>query len=231
LRGWRPAPGVIEGPALPGVAGAVQAQHNMLVNLSRFPNALNLRRVLHSQTQVSHEAARHATTAAPDLVDRFNDRATLYRELVRSSRDIGGLVGAGGYAVVESQNAASRLQRAPTTDLEPGESLHELARLFTRTDARIAATIEHGFNQKLYFVAVNYPRLIDDQVQGVHPTRQRWLPVTSPVQTPLLGWVRDQLRPSPVLPAASPQAQQSRAAYEALVTHEVARTRHAGQSR
>ena len=76
-RGTRLAstPGRIEGPALPGVAGAVQAQHNLLVELGRLPNALNLRRVLHSQAQVSHEAARHAGLAAPDLVERFSERA------------------------------------------------------------------------------------------------------------------------------------------------------------
>jgi hypothetical protein len=158
-RGWRPPSGTIEGPALPGVAGAVQAQHNLLVDLARFPNALNLRRILQSQAQVSREAAKHAATAAPDLVDRFAERAELYRELVRASRDVGGLVGQGGYAVSQSQNATSRLQRAPAKSPDDGASLQGLMLLFIRTDVRIAATVEHGFNEKLYFVSVNYPRL------------------------------------------------------------------------
>jgi hypothetical protein len=69
VRGWRPAAGVIEGPALPGLAGAVQAQHNLLATLGRCPNVMNLRRLLHSQAGVSHKAAKHAATIAPDLFD------------------------------------------------------------------------------------------------------------------------------------------------------------------
>ena len=105
-------PGGSKDRPLPGIAGAVQAQHNMLVELGRFPNALNLRRVLLSQAQASHEAARHAKAAAPDLVERFSERVRLYRDLVAASRDVGGLVGGGGQAVVDSQNAVARLQRA-----------------------------------------------------------------------------------------------------------------------
>ena len=225
-RGWRPVAGIIEGPALPGVAGAVQAQHNMLVDLARFPNAMNLRRVLNSQAQVSHEAAIRADTAAPELFTAFSNRALLYRDLVRASRDVGGLAGGGGYAVVESQNAASRLQRTPPSSSAAGESLHELARLFTRTDARIAATIEHGFNDKLYFVSVNYPRLMDQQVHGIHPTRQRWRPVTSSIQTPILGLVREQLRPPSDPPQSSPESYETRAAYESMLAQQVARVSH-----
>lgn len=85
-RGWRPLPGIIEGPALPGVAGAAQAQHNMLVHLSRIPNALNLRRVLHSQALASHEAAKHAAAVAPDLVDRFTARRSCTGACTRKPR-------------------------------------------------------------------------------------------------------------------------------------------------
>lgn len=230
-RGWRPVAGIIEGPALPGVAGAVQAQHNMLVDLARFPNALNLRRVLHSQAQVSHEAAIRATTAAPELVTTFSNRALIYRDLLRASRDVGGLVGGGGYAVVESRNAASRLQRTRADARGAAESLHELARLCTRTDARMAATVERGFHEKLYFVSEKVPQLTDEQVNGIHPTRQRWLPVTSPVQAPLLALVRDQLRLPPTPGQVSPERRESRAAFETAVAHEVARQGHARDAR
>ncbi len=37
--GWRPTPGVIEGPALPGLAGVLGAQHNAAVALGHFPSA------------------------------------------------------------------------------------------------------------------------------------------------------------------------------------------------
>lgn len=50
--GWRPSPGVIEGPGLPGLAGVVQAQHNVAVDLQHFPSATNLRSLLVSQADV-----------------------------------------------------------------------------------------------------------------------------------------------------------------------------------
>lgn len=211
-RGWRPPAGRIEGPALPGVAGAAQAQHNLLVELGRLPNALNLRRVLVSQAQVSHEAARHAAAVAPDLVERFTERATLYRELVRASRDIGGLVGGGGQAVVESQNAAARLHRAEARPSEV-DALRKVARLMTGTDARIGVTIEHGFAEQLYFVSVRFPRLADQQVGGVFPVRERWMPVTSDLQTDLLPLARSRLGPAPyrsTMPTGRPLADNSR---------------------
>jgi hypothetical protein len=230
-RGWRPPAGRIDGPALPGFAGAVQAQHNLLVELGRFPNALNLRRVLHSQAQVSREAAKHAATTAPDLVERFRSRAMLYKELVRVSRDVGGLIGGGAQAVVESQNAASRLHRAHVPPASAREPIHDLHRLMMRTDARIAGTVERGCNENLYFTLVSYPRLMDQHVNGLHPARQRWTPVTSHVQTPLLGLVREHLRPPPVPARVPPESHKGRAAIEAVAAGEVVRVAYANQSR
>jgi hypothetical protein len=197
-RGWRPPAGLINGPALPGLAGAVQAQHNTLVHLGQLPNALNLRRVLHSQAQVSHEAAKHAATAMPELFQEFSRRAVLYRNMVAASRDLGGLIGVGGHAVIESQNAATRLQREHLSPEEAREPLQDLRRLFTRTDARIAATVERGIHEKLYLAFAGHGRLAEDPIRGVHPARREWTPVTSPLQTPLLRLVREQLRPSAV---------------------------------
>jgi hypothetical protein len=229
--GWGPPAGRLDGPALPGVAGAVQAQHNLQVELGRFPTALNLRRVLHSQAHVSHEAAKHAASAAPDLVERFSARASLYQELVRVSRNVGGLIGGGGEAVVESQNAAVRLQRVDKASPNTRELLHNLDRIMSRVDARITTTVERGFSEKLYFVPVNLPRLMDEQVNGLHAARQRWVPVSAHVQTPLLGLVREQLRPAP-LPAQVPaESRESRVAFEAAVAREVARVGHARRSR
>jgi hypothetical protein len=164
----------------------------MIVELGRFPNALNLRRVLLSQAQVSREAARHADAAALHLTERFSGRAELYRDLLKASRDIGGCVGGGGQAAVESQNAAARLQGAHI-GTAGGSSLSELDRLMTSADARIGVTIEHGFAEKLYFVSVRFPRLADHPVGGVFPTRERWMPVTSETQTDLLPLARQNL--------------------------------------
>ncbi|HEV8528850.1 MAG TPA: hypothetical protein VGS60_15085, partial [Actinomycetes bacterium] len=43
-KGWRPPPATINGGPLPCIGGVLQAEHNMLVHLARFPDALNLRR-------------------------------------------------------------------------------------------------------------------------------------------------------------------------------------------
>ncbi|QIK66404.1 hypothetical protein G7072_08570 [Nocardioides sp. HDW12B] len=194
-RGWRPPAGLINGPALPGLAGAVQAQHNTLVHLSALPNALNLRRILHSQARVTQEAAKHAATATPDLFQEFSHRAVLYRNMVTASRDLRGLIGAGGHAVVESQNAATRLQRVHPMLGAGRKPLEDLHRLFKRTDARIAATVERGIHEKLYLASASHDQLAEDPIRGIHPARREWKPVTSPVQTPLLRLVRERLRP------------------------------------
>ena len=91
-------------------------------------------------------------------------------------------------------------------------------------------TIERGFSEKLYFAPVNLPRLLDKQVNGLHAARQRWVPVRSEAQTPLLGLVREQLRPAP-LPARVPhESRENRVAFEAALAREVARVRHVRHS-
>jgi hypothetical protein len=198
LHGWRPAPAAILEPVPPGVAGAVQAQHNMLVDLSlRFPNALNLRRIIGSQVQVTCEAIRLTEVYAPELTEGLRNREWTFRFLGRESRNLGGLVGSGGPAAAESSNAYDRLRDAATSD--PG-SLRELSRLFSSTDARIASLIEHGFEDRRYFVSVKAPLPSQSPDRLVSRPRERWVPVASSVQTDLLPLVRDRLRPvvSPV---------------------------------
>jgi hypothetical protein len=221
--GWRPSEEVVPGPVPPGVAGAVQSQRNLVAELGHFPHALNLRRVLHAQAVVSRAASAHASTAAPDLVARFNDRAEVYREMVRSSRSLGGLVGDGGHAVVQSQNAAASLSCPPAAGDGSDGNLRELARLFMSTDARIAATIEHGLDQRLYLVAVTAPGLAEEHVHGVHPVQRRWLPAPEPVGNPLRELVAGRLRPPHRVPTqpSSQSAHDSRTRYEAVLAHEI----------
>jgi hypothetical protein len=193
--GWRRAPAAIEGPALPGIGGVVQAQHNTLVDLcSSPPTGMNLRRIIHSQIQVAHEAGRHAAHAAPELVEPFLARERTYKQLHIAGRSLGGLIGNGGQAAAESANAAERFRRAPMSTTDDAASLHELARLFTGTDARMAATIEHGCEEKLYFVSTSSPRLAD-VMDGIRPPAKHWVPATSSVQFDLVPIVRDRLRP------------------------------------
>lgn len=49
LRGWKPAPQLMQGPGLTGIATVLQAQHNLLVHLDSFLDAMSLRIVLDSQ--------------------------------------------------------------------------------------------------------------------------------------------------------------------------------------
>ena len=219
--GWRPAPVLITGPAAPGVSGAVQAQHNLLVHLAAVPNALNLRRLLHAQARISSDAAQLATQNAPELVSSFGERADVYRTLVEQSRDVGGVAGGGGPAVAESQNALTRLRHASHDDPDQAESLHEIRRLFICTDARLLATIERGFHEKLYFVPVNVPRITNQKIDGVFQARQRWMPVTSPTQTDLLPTAREQLRSTPAPRREPTGAREAREAYEAALVHRV----------
>ena len=150
---------------------------------------------------------------APDLTEVFTTRATLFRELVRSSRDVDGRAGGGGGAATESQIAASRLRDA-RVDIGDEFALRELARLCPPTNARIAATIEHGFNDKLYFVAVKLPRLDSEQVRGVYPVRQRWMTATPDLPAPLRDLARERLRPPPAPPQMPADTEISRAPYE-----------------
>jgi hypothetical protein len=220
LGGWQPPPARIDGPFPSGLAGVVQAQHNLLVSLSEFPTALNLRRIVHSQAHLAREATRRCAVVAPELTERFVEREQTHKVLLREIRNIGGLVGNGGQAAADSMNAVDRIQNVPVIEVDSPDDVRRLDRLFQQTDVRIAATIEHGINEKLYFVSSKLPRVSDETVQGIQPVRERWIPVSSPIQSELIGLVRERLRP-PLLPPKEPppRAHESRAAYEAAIQH------------
>lgn len=76
--GWRPIPGIIEGPALPGLAGVLQAQHNVTVALSHFPSAFHLRHVLVAQADLSQQSGRLAQRVESSTATSFQERAALY---------------------------------------------------------------------------------------------------------------------------------------------------------
>jgi hypothetical protein len=218
--GWRPLPAAIKGPALPGIAGVVQAQHNLLVELCGAPpTAMNMRRIIRSQIEVAYEAARHAGGAVPELVEPFLQRRETYKQLNFAARNFGGLIGNGGPAAAESANVGDRLRRAPMATPEDAASLHELSRLFSGTDARIAATIEHGFEEKLYFVSVKSP-VLGDASDGIRPTAERWVPVTSSAQTDLLPIVRGRLQPAPVPTLVREDSMASRNEYEVTLAQQ-----------
>ena len=210
--GWHTPPGLIEGPPLPGIAGAVQAQHNVAIHLGRLPSAGHLRHVLVGQAVLSRQAAFVAEAAGSPLAAAFNDRFALYRELIQASRTVGGELGSGRDAAIESANAARRV-RSTAGGEHIGEALDRLAHLSGRVDGRIAAAVEHGFQEKLYFVAVTLPRLDTRPRDGVIRAAQKWIPVDSHHQTELLALTRQRLKP---MPAATPVcvATENRVAFE-----------------
>lgn len=217
--GWRPPPATIDGAPLTGIAGVLQAQHNMLVHLGRFPNALNLRRVLDSQRVASHEAARLTPKVGPELTDRWVEREQTYQRLIDQTRNVGGLIGNGGPAAAEAANAVGRLRRLHLDHITSPEPLRHLDKLFTRTDARVATIIEQGMAERRYLVTAKIPRIVDGTGQLVSPARQRYAPITAPVQNDLTAVVRNQLRPPPVVPVAPPGAQDKRETFRESIEH------------
>lgn len=218
-KGWRPPPATIDGDPLPGIGGVLQAEHNMLVHLARFPNSLNLRRVMDGQRILSHEAARRATNVAPALDEKWFGREQIYQKLIYETRNVGGLVGGGGYAAAEAAFAVGRLRNVHVHEITTPEPLRDLDKLFTRADARIAAIIEQGVAERLYFVSVKVPRIVDESSHLVNPVRERYVPITSPIQTDLLEIARLGLRPPRVGPAAPAGAQESREALRESLDH------------
>ena len=204
-RGWRPPSALIKGGPLPGIGGVLQAQHNTLVHLGKPPNALNLRRVLEGQRILSHEAARRAPEAAPELVEKWLKREQTYQALVDETRNVAGLVGDGGYAAGEAANAVGRIRHLHVNHITEPSPLHDLDKLFTRIDARVAYVIEEGVAENRYFVGVKVPRVVDTTDRLVSPLRQRYVPIKSPVQSDLLRIVRHDLRPAEAHSAPSSQ--------------------------
>src|SRR5699024_5015911 len=111
--GWAPPVQLADGPALPGLAGVLQAQHNLRIHLRTIPNAHSLRVVLDSQRCLSHEAARRLTGSAAPRAARWAQRGLIYAKLVQQTRDIGGNVGTGGLAAGQGSIAASRIKQLP----------------------------------------------------------------------------------------------------------------------
>jgi hypothetical protein len=202
--GWQPAPGIIEGPALPGLTGVLQAQHNALVHLSHFPSAYHLRHLLVAQADLAQEAARFARSVGSPTASIFEQRSSTYRELVVGSRVVGGEIGDGRSAVLESANAARRMRSTATPSKDVEYELRHLTHLGDRLDARVAAAVEHGFGEKLYFVAISLPVPGHVDRAGIVRPARKYIPVDSPAQSELLDLARQRLRPPPPPVTAPP---------------------------
>jgi hypothetical protein len=216
--GWRPPARTIDGAPRPGTAGVLQAEHNLLVELNRFPTALNLKRVLDSQRELSHQLSARTASAAPEFSARSAKRAATYAALQSEARNLGGHVGAGGVAAAEGANAISRLRKVSTRTHLSHRLLRDFDTLVDRVDERLAEILEHGARERLYFVKAKVPRIVNDG-QVTHRVRERFVPITSPVQTDLLRLARYQLRPSLKPPEPAPGARESRLELSEAITH------------
>jgi hypothetical protein len=191
--GWRGTPGIIDGPALPGLAGVLQAQHNVTVGLSHFPSAFHLRHVLVAQADLSQRSALLAEAVGSPTAASFKERTALYRDLVVASRPVGGQLGSGQLAALDSADAARRMASGPADGEDVDQVLAKLAHLNDRVDVKIAAAVEHGFREKLYFVAIKLPTLGQRSPDGIVRVAHKYIPVDSPARSELLSLVRERL--------------------------------------
>jgi hypothetical protein len=220
-RGWRPTPGMIQGPALPGLAGVLQAQHNVAVDLSHFPSALRVRHVLVAQAEMSNQSARLAQSSGPRTGATFEERAMLYRELVVASRSVGGQLGAGRAAALESANAARRIAAGPMPGENVDQALGKLAHPSHRVDVKVATAIEHGFREKLYYVAIKLPTMGSPGPDGISRAAQKYIPLNMRRQCELLDLAHERLRPPPAaVQAHSDERRSSRSAFAATIASE-----------
>jgi hypothetical protein len=194
-RGWRPPATLIDGPGRPGIAGVVQAQHNLWLHLNRVPIALNLKRILDSQRDLSHRLAARVADTDAELSQKWHARAETFTRLFAETRNLGGLAGGGGAAAAEGANAVGRLRQIPPGEGLPRRALQDLDRIFERTDARLANAIDQGVTHRLYFIKARVPEVDECEADFALDRRAHFIPVTSPVQTDLLGVVHEELRP------------------------------------
>jgi hypothetical protein len=218
LRGWQPAPTLMDGPALTGLAGVVQAQYNLLLLLGEFPDAHCLRVVMDSQRVVAHAVSLRIAAVEPQLSAKWAARAKTYGTLVQATRDLSGILGTGA-AAGRGSIAARRAEKLTTEPSTDTKQLHQLDHLFAGIDERICAAVENGANQRLYFLRVPLPR-IDDHAHGmVKGRRHRFVPLTSPVQSDLIATIRNALHPQPNLVCPPTGAARNRADFAAAIIH------------
>jgi hypothetical protein len=195
--GWRPRTKVLRGPGRPGVLGVLQAEHNLLVHLRSFPNAMNLRLIVDSQRQVSNSLAQMAERINGEYAARWIARGTTYAVIQQQLRNIGGRLGHGGPAVAEAANATSRLRALkPDTIIEP-RVLAGFKTLFDRIDHRIADIVEDGIDRGAFVERIKIPSLGTDAKHLIVPTEEKLIPVTRASDLDVVQTLRERLRPPP----------------------------------
>lgn len=202
--GWRPRTKPIRGPAKPGILGVLQAEHNLLVRLRTFPNAMNLRLIVDSQRLLTTALIPYAQRIDPELAGRWRTRAATYSQIQQELRNIGGRLGNGAAATAEAAHAVSRMKALPAHAVIEPRMLGGFQTLFRRIDERISDVLESGVERGAFVQRVTVPRLVSGDERLVHPVRERFVPVARPADLQVIRTAREHLRP-PAEPApASP---------------------------
>jgi hypothetical protein len=221
--GWRPRTKPIRGPAKPGVLGVLQAEHNLLVRLSAFPNAMNLRLIVDSQRLLTTGLIPYAERVDPDLADRWRTRAGTYSQIQRELRNVGGKIGNGAAATVEGANAVSRMKALPSSTVIEPRMLGGFQSLFVRLDSRLTDILETGVERGAFVQRVTVPRLVSGEGRLIHPVRERFVPVARATDLEVVRTARAQLRPPAEASPASAGA--SRVDLHTALIHRAPQTR------
>lgn len=212
--GWRPPVQLVDGPALPGLDGVLQAQNNMLVHLRHQPDAYSLRLIFDSQRIVSRGAMKlcNQSPNREQIAAKWDHRHETYRQLIDQSRNLRGLVG-NGLAAADGALAAARMNNLSPAGAVSGNQLRHLDALFTHIDRRIAAITRAGASDRSYLLRVTIPRIDLSSAGAVKEQRARHVPLDVPTKARLLVTVDRRLRaPEPRRPV-SPTSATERAAF------------------
>jgi hypothetical protein len=78
---------------------------------------------------------------------------------------------------------------------------------------------DQGARERLYFVLTKVPRIVDNDRAMIHRVRERFMPITTPIQTELMGLIRERLRPAPASRPSPPAARASRLELSEAIAH------------
>ena len=213
-RGWRPPVQLVDGPALPGLDGVLQAHNNLLVHLRHQPDAYSLRLIFDSQRIVSRGAVELCDQSPnrEQTAAKWDHRHETYRQLIDQSRNLRGLVG-NGLAAADGAIAAARMNNLSPAEAVSGNQLRHLDALFTHIDRRIAAITRAGASDRSYLLRVTIPRIDLSSAGAVKEQRARHVPLDVPTKARLLVTVDRRLHaPEPRRPV-SPTSATERAAF------------------
>jgi hypothetical protein len=131
LRGRRPPLEMIDGPDPGGFAGLIQTEQNLLIHLTRFPDARGLRLVIDSQRVLSHQLGVRVREDFPTISNHWAGRAATYTSLAQQCRNLAGLVGDARKASADGSILPSRLQKVPSSQPLAPEQANSLRALAT----------------------------------------------------------------------------------------------------